>query len=548
MTEAVHDLVFLMPNGPASSAGKEDIGSKAYGLMRLTRLGLPVPPAFVLGTSLCHDYFKNGGKLSENMRELLVRGLARLEEATDCRFGAPRRPLLLSVRSGAPVSMPGMMETILNIGLCEHSLRGLIRSTGNPRQAWDCYRRLIRDFSEVVYGAETGPFEQLVADKIAAEKISGAGELDVASLCQITKDSLETALALTGQPFPQDPMDQLVSAVDAVFRSWNSDKAKSYRKHNGIADDLGTAVTVQAMVFGNAGGTSGAGVGFTRDPATGDDRPYLDFLFNAQGEDVVAGRREVRESDELQRRLPTVAAELTRAKTVLESEFRDMQDFEFTVENGRLFLLQTRDGKRTPWAALKIAIDMVQTGLIKPEDGLKRLDGIPVESLERVRFADAVHTQPLAAATPASIGVAVGEIALDSKRAVERAEAGKPVILVRDSISTSDIDGITAAVGVLTAAGGRTSHAAVVARQLAKVCLVGCRGLRVDVEAKACTIGGRRLFEGDTLTLDGDAGTIYAGMIPVVRERPEAELAEVARWRGQTETRKETPSRGLATG
>jgi pyruvate,orthophosphate dikinase len=529
-----------------SSADRDDIGSKAYGLMRLTRLGLPVPPAFVLGTSLCHDYFKNGGKLSENMRELLVRGLARLEEATDCRFGASRRPLLLSVRSGAPVSMPGMMETILNIGLCEQSLRGLIRSTGNPRQAWDCYRRLIRDFSEVVHGAETDPFEKLVADRIAAEKISGAGELDVASLCEISKESQETALALTGQPFPQDPMDQLVAAVDAVFRSWNSDKAKSYRRNNGIPDELGTAVTVQAMVFGNAGGTSGAGVGFTRDPATGDDRLYLDFLFNAQGEDVVAGRREVRESDELQRRLPAVAAELARAKTMLESEFHDMQDFEFTVENGRLFLLQTRDGKRTPWAALKLAIDMVRDGLITPEQGLARLDGISVESLERVRFADAVHAQPLSSATPASIGVAVGEIALDSKRAKERAEAGKPVILVRDSISTSDIEGITAATGVLTAAGGRTSHAAVVARQLGKVCLVGCRGLRIDMEAKACTIGGRRLFEGDTLTLDGDAGTIYAGAIPVVRERPDAELAEVARWRGEVESTEETSSR--ATG
>ena len=548
MIDTVRDLVFLLPNAPAAAIGKEDIGSKAHGLMRLTQLGLPVPPAFVLGTHLCREYFRNGGILSKDMRELLVRGLAKLEEATDCRFGASRRPLLLSVRSGAAVSMPGMMETILNVGLCEQSLRGLVRATGNPRQAWDCYRRLIRDFSEVVHGTETGPFERLVAERIEAEHIASANELDVASLSQITKESLETALAMTGQPFPQDPMDQLVAAVDAVFRSWNSDKAKSYRKHNGIDDDLGTAVTVQAMVFGNAGGTSGAGVGFTRDPANGEDRLYLDFLFNAQGEDVVAGKREVRESDELQRRLPAVAAELTRAKSVLEQEFLDMQDFEFTVENGRLFLLQTRDGKRTPWAALKIVIDMVRHEVITPEEGLKRLDAIPVESLERIRFADAVHAQPLATATPASIGVAVGEIALDSNRAAERAAGGKPVILVRESIATSDIDGIMAAAGVLTTAGGRTSHAAVVARQLGKVCLVGCRGLRIDEGGKACSIGGRRLFEGETLTLDGDSGTIYAGAIPVVRERPHAELAEIARWRDAVADREKTPSRGLAAG
>jgi pyruvate,orthophosphate dikinase len=534
MTDPARDLVFLMPGGPASSAEAKDIGSKAYGLLRLMRLGLPVPPAFVLGTGLCRDYFAQGGRLPSGVREMLVRGLARLEEGTLCRFGGERRPLLLSVRSGAPVSMPGMMETILNIGLCEQSLHGLIRATGNPRQAWDCYRRLVRDFTEVVHGAQPEPFDRLVHSRCEAERLSGASDLDVAALSQITKDSLELTLALTGEPFPQDPMDQLVAAVEAVFRSWNSDKAKSYRRLNGIADDLGTAVTVQAMVFGNAGCTSGAGVGFTRDPATGDDSLYLDFLFNAQGEDVVAGKREVRTSDELPRRLPAVAAELARAKSVLEGTFRDMQDFEFTVENGRLYLLQTRTGKRTPWAALRVAIDMVHGGLIEPAEALRRLDGIALDQLERARFADDGEAEPIATATPASIGVAVGEIVLEPALAVARAAEGRSVILVRDDIATSDIDGITAAAGVLTTAGGRTSHAAVVARQLSKVCLVGCGDLRIDKGTKTLTLGGQTFCEGDSLTLDGDTGKIYAGALPIIRERPEAELAEIARWRAPT--------------
>lgn len=532
MTELAHELFFILPNEMAASAGIEEIGSKAHGLLRLARLGLPVPPAFVLGTELCRDYFARGAQLPESTRGLLARGLVRLEETTLHRFGAARRPLLVSVRSGAPISMPGMLQTILNIGLCEQSLHGLIRATGNPRQAWDCYRRLIRDFAEVVYGVEIGPFGRLVDRRCAEEDGVDASDLDASALSQITQESLEVALALTGQPFPQDPMDQLLAAVEAVLRSWESDRAKAYRRLNGIDDRMGTAVTVQAMVFGNAGGTSGAGVGFTRDPATGENRLYLDFLFNAQGEDIVAGKRAIYGTEELPRRLPAVAAALARAKTVLEAEFRDMQDFEFTVESGRLFLLQTRDGKRTPWAALHVATEMVREGLIEPPEALRRLEGLPLDQLERVRLADAMRPPPLAKAKPASIGVAVGEIALEAERAVAVAADGRAVILVRDEISTADIDGIAAAAGVLTAMGGKTSHAAVVARQLGKVCLVGCDQLRIDASGKTCRIGEQRFKEGDALTLDGDTGAIYAGKLSVIRERPEAELAELACWRG----------------
>ena len=525
-----HFFIILPGRAMPASASAETMGSKAYGLMRLAKLGLNVPPAFVLGTEICRTYFETGA-LPGGVRELLARGLSELEAATGRSFGGRRRPLFVSVRSGAPVSMPGMMETILNIGLTEQTLRGFLRMSGNPRQVQDCYRRLVRDFTEVVRGADASAFDALAETQAAHEGLRNIRDLDSMALAAIAQDSLELSLALTGEPFPQNPMDQLLDAVEAVFRSWASDKAKRYRALNGIDDHMGTAVTVQTMVFGNMGATSGAGVGFTRDPATGENRLYLDFLFNAQGEDVVSGRHAVHDTEHLPQRLPAVAAELQRMKGALEAEFRDMQDFEFTVENGKLYLLQTRAGKRMPWAALGMAVDMVHEGLIAPEAALERLDGIALDKLERLRFADRGGATPLASAIPASIGVAVGHIAFDPKRAAAFAGEGKSVLLVRDDISTSDIEGIAASDGVLTAVGGRTSHAAVVARQLGKVCLVGCAGLRISPEKGMCLIGGREFHEGDQLTLDGDNGRVFAGGLPVVHERPDAALAEVASWR-----------------
>jgi len=506
------------------------VGSKAYGLMQLARLGLPVPPAFVLDTALCREYLEHQ-RIPAATSAMLAFGIERLEESTGREYGSERRPLLVAVRSGAPVSMPGMMETILNIGLTEQSLAGLLRSTGNPRQAHDCYRRLVRDFTEVVHGAAAAPFDAIVERHCTEQGVTNTRALDSVALGTIAEESLELALAASGEPFPQDPMSQLLQAVEAVWRSWNSDKARHYRLLNRIDDSMGTAVTIQAMVFGNSGAKSGAGVGFTRDPATGENRLYFDFLFNAQGEDVVAGRQHGEDTAQLSRRLPYVAEELERLRGVLERELGDMQDFEFTVENGRLYLLQTRAGKRTPWAALRIAVDLVREGRATSAEALRYLDGLELDRIERWELERNLGAPPLASAVSASIGVATGRVVFDSHRAVALAREGEPVILARPDIHTGDLEGIAAAAGILTSAGGRTSHAAVVARQLGKVCLVSCRLLRIDSDGRAGWIGSARVTQGDEITLDAEHGDVYAGRLPTVRRVPEQELAEVARWR-----------------
>ena len=532
MSEPGEQLVVILPSRASTGeASAEAIGSKAYGLQRLARMGIPVPPAFVLGTALCRNYYAEGGKLPDNIRELLTQGLARLEEATGRGFGHARRPLLVSVRSGAPVSMPGMMDTILNIGLCGPSLRGFLRATGNPRLVYDCYRRLIRDFAKVVRGADADAFDRLVERRCASEGIASARELGGGALQAIAAESLELAHALTGQPMPEEPMEQLLAAVEAVFRSWNSPKAEAYRRMNGIDGGMGTAVTVQAMVFGNAGSRSGAGVGFTRDPATGEAALYLDFLFDAQGEDVVSGRQVASDSGRLARQLPAVAADLARIAKSLEGVFHEVQDFEFTVEDGRLYLLQTRAAKLAPWAALKVAVAMVREGLIDRSEALRRLDGLALDRLERQTFHDTDGTVPVARAVSAGMGAAIGAIAFDPERVAALVAEGRPAILIREDIATEDIAGIAAADGILTSRGGRTSHAAVVARQLGKVCLVGCRSLRIEPDGRSCVIGALRFQEGDDMTLDGDGGRVFAGRVPVARERPEADLAEVAGWR-----------------
>ncbi|HEY6922466.1 MAG TPA: PEP/pyruvate-binding domain-containing protein [Steroidobacteraceae bacterium] len=527
MKELDDRIFFILPGiTPSQSASAMTMGSKAFGLTRLASVGLQVPPAFVLGTTLCREYFEHGGRLPEQTRALLETGLSRLEEATGRKFGSPRHPLLVSVRSGAPVSMPGMMDTLLNVGLCEANIGGLLRSTGNPRLVRDCYRRLIRDFMVVAHGASASDFDAIVSRECAQLGLTSARELDSASLGRIGQESLELALA-----FPQAPLDQLEAAVEAVFRSWAGEKARHYRRINHIPEEMGTAITVQAMVYGNSGSLSGSGVGFTRDPSTGEDRLYLDFLFNSQGEDVVSGRHTVGDTEHLPERLPRVAAELQRIKGVLEGEFRDVQDFEFTVENGRLYLLQTRNAKRTPWAALRTAVAMVHQEIITAAEALNRLQGLQLDTVERVCVVTSESTVPLAKAVPAGLGVATGFAVFDVRRAAEWAAEGKPVILLRPDIFTDDIEGIAAATGVLTASGGRTSHAAVVARQLGKVCLVGCTALQLRPDKTGAHIGGGRIAEGDELTLDGNTGYVYRGRLEVIHERPQAELAQLERWR-----------------
>jgi len=530
--ETPESLFFILPRSAApADATPQTLGAKAYGLLRLVQLGLPVPPAFVLGTAYCREYFARGGRLPDRVRAALSAGLARLEEATGRGFGNARRPLLVSVRSGAPVSMPGMMETVLNVGLDRANLAGLLRTTGNPRQVQDCYRRLVAGYMETVHGVAGAPFDAILERQCASQGLASPRELDSVALEQIARESQDLAAALGPEPFPQDPMQQLLGAVEAVMRSWNSERARHYRRLNGIDDAHGTAVTVQAMVFGNAGATSGAGVGFTRDPATGDNQLYIDFEFNAQGEDVVSGHHIANGTARLAHELPRVLGELQRIKTVIEAEFRDMQDFEFTLENGRLYLLQTRAGKRASWAALRIAVDLVREGLITPAEALAQLNGVPIERIERTRLSARDAAPPLASGIPASIGVVSGAVVFDPHRAAELSAVGRHVVLARADIHTGDIEGIAAADGILTARGGRTSHAAVVARQLGKVCVVGCEALRIAPDGSSCQLGETRLAEGDEITLDGASGEIYAGRLAVTTERPERELALLADWR-----------------
>jgi pyruvate,orthophosphate dikinase len=490
----------------------EAIGFKAHNLARMAALGLPVPPAFVIGTAWCADPRAVTASLWHP-------ALEALERASGLRFGDARRPLLLSVRSGAAVSMPGMMQTLLNIGLTDATLHGLLRLTGNPRLAWDAYRRLVAGYGEVVLGLDASAFE---ADLAAVAGERGERELDFTELRALARRHLATVERLHGSGFPQDPLAQLEGAIGAVFASWSAAKARAYRKLKGVDDAMGTAVTVQRMVFGNAGGASGAGVGFTRHPSTGEPAPWVDFLFNAQGEDVVSGRRSAEGHDEFAAVAPQVWAELLAATQRLEEAFGDMQDFEFTVEEGRLYLLQTRSGKRTPQAAARIALDLWAAGLIERDEALRRTADLDAATLTlaRVVAVGGAELRPLARAVSACTGVAIGEIALDEEAASARRAAGASVLLLRQDAETNDIEALDLAAGLLTARGARTSHAAVVARQLGKVCLVGCEALRIDLVRRRVHLGERAFAEGEVLTLDGNTGAVFEGAAQTLSEPP----------------------------
>jgi pyruvate,orthophosphate dikinase len=423
--------------------------------------------------------------------------------------------------------MPGMMETLLNIGLCDATVSGLMRQMGNPRLIWDAYRRLVATYGEVVAGLPASAFEE------AASELFGEHDerdLDFADLRSLTQRFIGVYAKAARRPFPQDPAAQLAGAIEAVIASWQSAKAREYRRLNQIDDAIGTGVTVQRMVFGNAGGRSGAGVGFTRDPASGEPALWVDFLFNAQGEDVVSGRRSAHGHDELAAVLPDVWSALSAAGRDLEQAFGDMQDFEFTVQDGILFMLQTRTGKRTAQAAVQIALDMLDSGIINADVARERTKALDRASLGRscVVAASGATLLPLARAATASTGVAIGEIALDEARAVSRRAAGVSVVLVRRDAQTSDIAALESATGLLTQRGARTSHAAVVARQLGKVCLVGCSELQIDESMHTLTIGNTTLREGDVLTLDGNEGAVYAGAARTRIDYPEELLTRLS--------------------
>jgi pyruvate,orthophosphate dikinase len=500
-------------------SGPSSLGFKAWNLARMASLGFPVPPAFVIGTGWCDA--------SRFLVETHWRpALERLEQRCGLRFGHERHPLLLSVRSGAPVSMPGMMETLLNIGLCASTLPGFIRVTGHPRLAWDAYRRLIAGYGEVVAGIDPAHFE---ADIDEMRQGTDERELDFSALREIAERHLATYSREAGEPFPQDAHEQLRQAIVAVFASWGSEKARTYRALHGVDDRNGTAVTVQQMVFGNAGGLSGAGVGFTRNPSSGEPRPWVDFLFNAQGEDVVSGRRSALGHEQLASVAPPIWQALVGMAARLENAFGDMQDFEFTVQQGQLHLLQTRSGKRTPLAAARIAIDLLDAGLIDERTVLERTKGLDAHSLVQrtIVAANGASLEPIARAPSAASGVAFGEIALDETQARERRNAGARVILVRRDAETRDITALDLADGLLTSRGARTSHAAVVARQLGKVCLVGCEALQIDEVRREVSLGEQTLSEGALITLDGNEGAIYAGVATYLETVPEVLLARL---------------------
>jgi pyruvate,orthophosphate dikinase len=526
----------------AVAHGAETMGFKAFNLWRMARLKLPVPPAFVLSVDLCRDYFRDARATLPEIRALLASHVKEIEEASGLRFGDARKPLLVAVRSGAPVSMPGMLETVLDIGLCDASVRGLIRLTGNPRLAWDSYRRLVQSYAEVVYGASAREFDAATRRLVAKHELEDAGDLDFKQLQELTVASLDLHRRVTGRAFPQRPMDQLETAVVAVFDSWSAPKALEYRRLHDLSDDLGTAVTVQAMVFGNAGATSGSGVAFTRDPATGDNRLYFDFLSNAQGEDVVSGRHGAEDAAIVRDVFPDIHQEIGRVAKLLEHEFGEMQEFEFTLQDGKLFLLQTRDGKRTALAALRIAVERVADGSLTPEKALLALQGIDLDAIETVR-CETGSARLIAEAIAAGGGVATGAIALSDAAAKKLAASGQRVILVRKSAATEDIAGVATAAGLLAGTGGRTSHIAVVARQMNKACLVGCTSMRIDLARGKCRFAAIELSEGDIISIDGSSGAIYAGAVEMVVEKPAALLEEVARWERSARASRAPPAK-----
>ena len=517
-------------DGSTELQSAHSIGAKAANLARMASLGLPVPPAFVLPIKLCAAIVDNEPHAERHLRDGLREGIEFLESATGKRLGDRRQPLLVSVRSGAARSMPGMLDTVLDVGCTSAAVQGLIRTTGRPRLAWDCRRRLLESYAEAVLGLEPGPFAACLAELIASEGVASDRELDSEALERLAADE-RIIIEAHDDGWSEDAMAQLDSSARAVYRSWMSERARTYRRLQKLEDLHGTAVTVQAMVFGNGGLSSGAGVAFSRDPSTGLLEPMIDLVLDAQGEDVVSGRRTPDTEETIARSLPAIAAQLGEILKRLEKEFGDVQDIEFTIEDGKLWILQTRSAKRTPRAALRIAIDLVQEGLISRQEALQRLDGIDLAALVQISLASA--DDPVTAGIGASGGIAAGHAAFDSQSAQRMAAAGDPVILMRPDTSAADVAGFAVAAGIVTAVGARTAHAALIARQMGKPCVVGCSGMTIDVTADHAQLAGTTISGSDWITIDGDSGNLYLGRRETVVTRPEAELAEIATWRSQ---------------
>ncbi|MCT8001765.1 pyruvate, phosphate dikinase [Sphingomonas sanguinis] len=534
--------------GGVSDGGKGDrnlLGGKGANLAEMASIGLPVPPGFTISTAMCTRYYEDGEQFPQELRDEVADGIAHIEAVTEKRFGDPENPLLVSVRSGARVSMPGMMDTVLNLGLNDATVEGLAKKAGDERFAWDSYRRFIQMYADVVLELDHGAFEEAL--EIAKE--DNGFTLDTEMSAEDWKALVTTYKGLVeeqwGKPFPQDVHDQLWGAVGAVFGSWQSERAKVYRRLNDIPADWGTAVNVQAMVFGNMGDTSATGVAFTRDPSKGDRAYYGEFLINAQGEDVVAGirtpqylTRAAREEAKakpasMEEAMPVVYAELAAVFDRLENHYRDMQDIEFTVEQAKLWMLQTRSGKRTAKAALKIAVDMANEGLITREEAIARVDPAALDQLLHPTLDPNARRDVLTKGLPASPGAASGKVVFDADAAERAAAAGEAVILVRVETSPEDIHGMHAAKGILTARGGMTSHAAVVARGMGRPCVSGAGSLSIDNKAKLLRVGAREVREGDILTLDGSTGEVMVGAVATVQPELAGDFGTLMEWADQ---------------
>ena len=546
-------------NDDPRSRDKTIVGGKGANLAEMAGIGLPVPPGFTITTEECVRYLAEGGEFSDALKADVSAALGHIEQAVDKTFGDPADPLLVSVRSGARVSMPGMMDTVLNLGLNDATVQGLASSSGDARFAWDSYRRFIQMYSDVVLGIDHHLFEDAL--EIAKEDMGYYADVEMQAedWQTLVKEYAGIVQAELGAPFPQDPTEQLWGAIRAVFDSWDSDRAKVYRRLNDIPGDWGTAVNVQAMVFGNMGDTSATGVAFTRDPATGEKAYYGEWLVNAQGEDVVAGIRTPQyltkasreragaKAASMEEAMPAAYAELAAVFELLEKHYRDMQDIEFTVERGQLWMLQTRSGKRTAKAALKMAVDMTGEGLIDEKTAILRVDPMALDQLLHPTLDPKATRDVLTTGLPASPGAASGAIVLDSDLAQNLAERGEAVILVRVETSPEDIHGMHAAKGILTARGGMTSHAAVVARGMGRPCVSGASAVSIDIANRTLKIGSRELKEGDQITLDGTTGQVMAGHVPTIEPELVGDFGVLMGWadrhrRMKVRTNAETPA------
>ncbi|PID58907.1 pyruvate, phosphate dikinase [candidate division KSB3 bacterium] len=514
---------------------KNLLGGKGSNLAEMANLGIPVPPGFSITTEACIEYQKLNGAYPEGMWDQVLENVKKLETAMGAKFGS-ENPLLVSVRSGARVSMPGMMDTVLNLGMNDATAEAIAKKTGNPRFAYDSYRRFLTMFGDVVLELEHAEFEELLQKRKKAKGVDLDTELDVDDLKAVVEDFKALITKKTGAPFPEEPLEQLKHAINAVFGSWNNTRAIKYRQINNIPDNWGTAVNVQTMVYGNMGGGSGTGVAFTRDPATGEKKFFGEYLINAQGEDVVAGIRTPSEIVELKNVMPAVYDQLEGIYKKLEGHYRDMQDIEFTIQEGTLYMLQTRTGKRTAAAAIRIAVEMVEEGMISKETAVQRVEPAQLDQLLHPMIDPKAKVDVLAKGLPASPGAAVGKVVFTPEEAEKAAEHGEKVILVRPETTPEDVGGMHAAQGILTAIGGMTSHAAVVARGMGKCCIVGCGAIRINEAAGVFTVGSVKVKHGDYITLDGSKGEVIVGRAPLIKPEISGNFETLMTWADEIKT------------